>query len=134
MRSVVVVIGSVVVVEVRVVDVLVVEVVVVGACVVVVDVLSATDAVMGSVSAVIRTVVVVTASVVVVIGSVVLVVVVGQIAVTWPVPSTVTSSSTHSLSISHSTLISWPSPAQPVSLLKAAWNLPSAFTRHAEAT
>ena len=68
-----------------------------------------------------------------VVDVVVLVVVVvattGQMPVTWPMPSTVTSWLTHSSSISASMLAAIPSPVQGLTALKAAVNFMLALSR-----
>ena len=100
----------------------------VGVVVVVVDVVVVVVVLLVVVDVV---VVVVTLVVVVVAAPVVVVVVapVGQMPVTWPMPSTVTSSLTHSSSISASMLAAIPSPVQGLTALKAAVNFMLALSR-----
>ena len=123
-------VGAVVVV----VDVVVVVVVVVVAASVVVVVVAAPVVVVVVAAPVV--VVVVAAPVVVVVVTTVVVVevaTVGQMPVTWPMPSTVTSSLTHSSSISDSMLAALPSPVQPLTALKEAvtWRSPCRGSRRA---
>ena len=106
-------------------------VVVVDVVVVVVVVVVAASVVVVVVAASVVVVVVAAPVVVVVVTTVVVVVVatVGRMPVTWPMPSTVTSSLTHSSSISDSMLAALPSPVQPLTALKEAVNLALALSR-----
>ncbi len=135
--AVVVVVDVVVVVVVVVVAASVVVVVVAASVVVVVVAASVVVVVVAApvvvvvVAAPVVVVVVAAPVVVVVVTTVVVVEVatVGQMPVTWPMPSTVTSSLTHSSSISDSMLAALPSPVQPLTALKEAVNLALALSR-----
>ncbi len=139
--AVVVVVDVVVVVVVVVVAASVVVVVVAASVVVVVVAASVVVVVVAApvvvvvVAAPVVVVVVAAPVVVVVVTTVVVVEVatVGQMPVTWPMPSTVTSSLTHSSSISDSMLAALPSPVQPLTALKEAvtWRSPCRGSRRA---
>ncbi len=127
----VVVVVVVVVVAASVVVVVAASVVVVVVAASVVVVVVAASVVVVVVAAPVVVVVVAAPVVVVVVTTVVVVEVatVGRMPVTWPMPSTVTSSLTHSSSISDSMLAALPSPVQPLTALKEAVNLALALSR-----